>query len=213
LHGIGDAVAPVAVVHVMESTGEPFPWKQCPPSWRRSSPSRPSLSSMMAINSLLAGLRYLSWITPPNASCYSSSNGWIEVTLTIKAADQPRFPPSAPTFAADPRREPAGEAFSVKAPLRCAFGPCGFAKSLGIWFIGSSDLGARKPVRSGCAGVRNQGKTVMSAFMRLLRDESGATAIEYGLIAAGISVAIIAVVRGIGTNLNATFSSVLTALQ
>ncbi|HKF99913.1 MAG: Flp family type IVb pilin [Xanthobacteraceae bacterium] len=53
----------------------------------------------------------------------------------------------------------------------------------------------------------------MSAFMRLLRDESGATAIEYGLIAAGISVAIIAVVRGIGTNLNATFSSVLTALQ
>jgi len=53
----------------------------------------------------------------------------------------------------------------------------------------------------------------MSAFMRLLRDESGATAIEYGLIAAGISVAIIAVVKSIGTNLNATFSSVNEALK
>jgi len=45
------------------------------------------------------------------------------------------------------------------------------------------------------------------------KDQSGATAIEYGLIAAGISVAIIAVVQGLGTNLNNTFSSVSTALQ
>jgi pilus assembly protein Flp/PilA len=44
-------------------------------------------------------------------------------------------------------------------------------------------------------------------------DERGATAIEYGLIAAGISVAIIAVVQGLGTNLNTTFSSVSTALK
>jgi pilus assembly protein Flp/PilA len=48
---------------------------------------------------------------------------------------------------------------------------------------------------------------------RFARDESGATAIEYGLIAAGISVAIIAVVQGLGTNLKSTFSSVSTALK
>ena len=54
----------------------------------------------------------------------------------------------------------------------------------------------------------------MSALIkRLLKDESGATAIEYGLIAAGISVAIIAVVQGLGTKLNATFTSVSTALN
>ena len=47
---------------------------------------------------------------------------------------------------------------------------------------------------------------------RFLKDESGATAIEYGLIAAGIAVAIIAVVRGVGTQLNATFTSVKDAL-
>jgi pilus assembly protein Flp/PilA len=52
----------------------------------------------------------------------------------------------------------------------------------------------------------------MYQFMRLLRDESGATAIEYGLIAAGISIAIIAVVKGVGTSLNATFESVKTGL-
>ena len=48
---------------------------------------------------------------------------------------------------------------------------------------------------------------------RFLKDETGATAIEYGLIAAGISVAIIAAVTGLGTNLNTTFSSVSTAIQ
>jgi pilus assembly protein Flp/PilA len=52
----------------------------------------------------------------------------------------------------------------------------------------------------------------MSALKRLLRDESGATAIEYGLIAAGIAVAIIAVVRGVGSNLVIVFGSVSGAL-
>jgi pilus assembly protein Flp/PilA len=47
---------------------------------------------------------------------------------------------------------------------------------------------------------------------RFMRDESGATAIEYGLIAAGIAVAIIAVVQGVGTQLTATFQKVETAL-
>ena len=50
-------------------------------------------------------------------------------------------------------------------------------------------------------------------FARFMKDDSGATAIEYGLIAAGISVAIIAVVNGLGTKLNTTFSSVSTQLK
>lgn len=51
-------------------------------------------------------------------------------------------------------------------------------------------------------------------FMRnLLRRTDGATAIEYGLIAAGISLAIIAVVNGLGTNLNNKFTSINTSLK
>ena len=50
-------------------------------------------------------------------------------------------------------------------------------------------------------------------ILRFVSDQSAATAIEYGLIAAGIAVAIIAVVQGLGTNLNATFSSVSSALK
>jgi pilus assembly protein Flp/PilA len=53
----------------------------------------------------------------------------------------------------------------------------------------------------------------MSKFMRFVRDEQGATAIEYGLIAAGISVAIIAIVQGVGTSLVTTFTTVNTALK
>jgi pilus assembly protein Flp/PilA len=48
---------------------------------------------------------------------------------------------------------------------------------------------------------------------RFWDDQSGATAIEYGLIAAGISVAIIAVVNGLGTRLNTTFGSISTQLK
>ena len=48
---------------------------------------------------------------------------------------------------------------------------------------------------------------------RFVKDDSGATAIEYGLIAAGISLAIIAVVNGIGTKLNSTFSAISTSLK
>ena len=49
--------------------------------------------------------------------------------------------------------------------------------------------------------------------LRFFADEAGATAIEYGLIAAGIAVAIIATVQALGTNLNTTFSSVSTAMK
>jgi len=50
-------------------------------------------------------------------------------------------------------------------------------------------------------------------FARFAQDDSGATAIEYGLIAAGISVAIITVVASLGSSLNTTFTSVQTALK
>jgi pilus assembly protein Flp/PilA len=45
---------------------------------------------------------------------------------------------------------------------------------------------------------------------RFLKDQSGATAIEYGLIAAGIAVVIIAAVQSVGTNLQGTFNKVAT---
>jgi pilus assembly protein Flp/PilA len=44
-------------------------------------------------------------------------------------------------------------------------------------------------------------------------DETGATAIEYGLIAAGISLAIISVINGLGTKLNTKFTSINTSLH
>ena len=52
----------------------------------------------------------------------------------------------------------------------------------------------------------------MSSIWKFLRDENGATAIEYGLIAAGISVVIITAVDLVGSNLSATFSSVAAAV-
>ena len=62
------------------------------------------------------------------------------------------------------------------------------------------------------------GTTIMEValkrlFLRFLSDNSGATAIEYGLIAAGISLAIIAAVNGLGSNLNGVFTSVNTGLK
>ena len=51
-----------------------------------------------------------------------------------------------------------------------------------------------------------------NVLLRFVKDEAGATAIEYGLIAAGISVAIIAVVNGLGSQLKTTFTTVTTKL-
>ena len=53
----------------------------------------------------------------------------------------------------------------------------------------------------------------MTIFMRFLRDESGATAIEYALIASGIALAIIAGVNGIGTTVGSKFTSINTSLK
>ena len=53
----------------------------------------------------------------------------------------------------------------------------------------------------------------MYTVSRFIRDNSGATAIEYGLIAAGLSIAIIAAVNAIGTTLSAKFTNINTQLQ
>ena len=52
-----------------------------------------------------------------------------------------------------------------------------------------------------------------SLLKDFIADETGATAIEYGLIAAGISLAIIAIVNGLGTKLNTKFTSINTSLK
>ena len=53
----------------------------------------------------------------------------------------------------------------------------------------------------------------MNIAKRFWRDETAATAIEYGLIAAGISLAIISAVKGLGTNLGSKFTSINTSLK
>ena len=78
--------------------------------------------------------------------------------------------------------------------------------STSLAFTGSANLG---PAQQGF----ELGRTSMTVLKAFLRDESGATAIEYGLIAAGISVAIITVVGGLGTKLNSTFTSVKNGLN
>jgi pilus assembly protein Flp/PilA len=72
-----------------------------------------------------------------------------------------------------------------------------------------------------CTGDTRQGvlersseeSSMKALIKRFVRDESGATAIEYGLIAAGIAVAIIAAVQATGTNLNGTFTAVSNAIK
>ena len=53
----------------------------------------------------------------------------------------------------------------------------------------------------------------MKMIHKFLADESAATAIEYGLIAAGISVAIIATVNGLGTKISSNFNKISTSLR
>jgi pilus assembly protein Flp/PilA len=59
----------------------------------------------------------------------------------------------------------------------------------------------------------DQEKDMKALLTRFVKDNSGATAIEYGLIAAGISVAIIGVVTTLGSKLNTTFSNVAGNLK
>jgi len=59
----------------------------------------------------------------------------------------------------------------------------------------------------------NKGFPMTKLLTRFAKDESGATAIEYGLIAAGISLAIIAAVNTLGTTLGSKFSDISTSLK
>lgn len=77
------------------------------------------------------------------------------------------------------------------------------------WFRGNDGSGAA----SGTSLVDPQESNMTNLVKRFVKEETGATAIEYGLIAAGISVAIIAVVQGLGSQLNTTLGSVSTALK
>jgi pilus assembly protein Flp/PilA len=61
--------------------------------------------------------------------------------------------------------------------------------------------------------VRTHHPPMIALVRKFCADETGATAIEYGLIAAGISLAIIAVVNGIGSHLNTKFTSINTSLK
>lgn len=65
---------------------------------------------------------------------------------------------------------------------------------------------------NGTDGRATAGANMIAKFFEFLRADSGATAIEYGLIAAGIAVVIIGAVQLVGTNLNGTFSDVATAV-
>jgi pilus assembly protein Flp/PilA len=78
-------------------------------------------------------------------------------------------------------------------------------------------IGTNFPI---CSGLFYEGSkatrynaTMILKLRAFLQNESGATAIEYRLIAAGISVVIIAVVNGIGTKLNRKFTSISTQLK
>jgi pilus assembly protein Flp/PilA len=61
--------------------------------------------------------------------------------------------------------------------------------------------------------VQDKGKPMKTLVSKFLRDEAGATAIEYGLIAAGIALAIISVVNGLGTTLSGKFDSINNSLK
>jgi pilus assembly protein Flp/PilA len=68
-------------------------------------------------------------------------------------------------------------------------------------------------VKPEALGAILPGGKVKNILAKFWADESAATAIEYGLIAAGISLAIIAVVNGLGSNLNTKFTSINTSLK
>jgi pilus assembly protein Flp/PilA len=72
--------------------------------------------------------------------------------------------------------------------------------------------GAPRGTWSRCAN-QNLEVNLKKVFPKFLSDESGATAIEYGLIAAGIALAIITIVNGVGTNLNDKFTSINNSLK
>ena len=61
--------------------------------------------------------------------------------------------------------------------------------------------------------LKSPSSTIITSVLRLLRDENGATAIEYAMIASGIAVAIATTVMTLGSSVNGLYSSVLTAMK
>jgi pilus assembly protein Flp/PilA len=72
------------------------------------------------------------------------------------------------------------------------------------------EAGMTKLVEASCIHLELSMKNLVARFAK---DESGATAIEYGLIAAGIALAIITVVNNLGSTLNTKFGSISTSLK
>lgn len=70
-----------------------------------------------------------------------------------------------------------------------------------------------RPNVSSTSHVYTWSLSMKNLVSRFLKDESGATAIEYGLIAAGIAIAIITAVQGVGTKLTGTFTTISTSLK
>jgi pilus assembly protein Flp/PilA len=79
--------------------------------------------------------------------------------------------------------------------------------------VQSNRLNRPQPAIATTIPVSTEDIHMTTLVMRFFADDTGATAIEYGLIAAGIAVAIIATVQALGTNLNTTFSTVSTSLK
>jgi pilus assembly protein Flp/PilA len=69
------------------------------------------------------------------------------------------------------------------------------------------------PLNACFSGNAYEPYPMFAKLTAFVADENGATAIEYGLIAAGIALAVISAVKGIGTKLNTTFSSISTQLK
>ena len=68
-------------------------------------------------------------------------------------------------------------------------------------------------IQNGLLGQNNGTGSGVSLIKNFLKDENAATAIEYGLIAAGIALAIIAVVNGLGSKLSSKFTAINTSLK
>ena len=76
-----------------------------------------------------------------------------------------------------------------------------------------SQAGSRGGTQTAASHTLEAQLKLKKKALEFLSDQSGATAIEYGLIAAGISLAIIAVVNGLGSNLNTKFTDINTSLK
>jgi pilus assembly protein Flp/PilA len=79
-------------------------------------------------------------------------------------------------------------------------------------FAISPRVGAASKIGTGWTGVNLKENSMKNLVSRFMNDESGVTAIEYGLIAALLAVVIIAAVAAVGTNLSKTFSTVANSL-